>query len=82
MRDKAIYDPTYRALITRLTQHRKAKGITQAQLSERIGIPRYDVSKVENFVRELGMMEVDAWLEGLELHGDVVAFIQGKVASP
>ncbi len=79
VRDKAIYDPQYRALIDHLTRHRKAKGITQEQLSERIGIPRYDISKVENFVRELGLMELDRWLEGLELRGDVVAFIEGKM---
>lgn len=77
--DKAIYNPIYRELIERLTQYRKAKGITQEELSQRIGIPRYDVSKIENFVRELGIMEVDRWLEGLELKGDIVKHIKDKL---
>jgi transcriptional regulator with XRE-family HTH domain len=77
--DKAIYNPVYRELIQRLIQYRKAKGLTQEQLSQRIGIPRYDVSKIENFVRELGIMEVDRWLEGLELDGDIINHIKNKL---
>lgn len=75
-----IYDKDYQALITALIESRKAKGITQAQLAKQTGMPQYDISKVENFVRRLDVLELSAWLEALgteyNLLGEVMAAIK------
>lgn len=65
---KAIFDESYKALITALVEHRVAHGITQEQLSEMTGIQRYDISKVERFVRELRINELDLWLRAVKVH--------------
>ena len=55
---KSIYDDEYRALIKRLIEKRKALGITQKQLAEKLDIDDTVISKSENFVRRLDVIEL------------------------
>lgn len=38
------------SLVTHLARHRKAAGLTQAQLAERVGVSRKTINTVENRV--------------------------------
>jgi|LAHS01.1.fsa_nt_gb transcriptional regulator with XRE-family HTH domain len=55
---KSIYDDEYRELIARLIEKRKSKGITQKQLAEKMGIDNTIISKAENCVRRLDVIEL------------------------
>jgi transcriptional regulator with XRE-family HTH domain len=55
---KSIYDDEYRKLIARLIEKRKSKGITQKQLAEKMGIDNTIISKAENCVRRLDVIEL------------------------
>jgi len=37
-------------LVTHLTEHRKAAGLTQSQLADRVGVSRKTINAVENHV--------------------------------
>jgi putative transcriptional regulator len=37
-------------LVTHLTEHRKAAGLTQSQLADRVGVSRKTINTVENHV--------------------------------
>lgn len=50
-----------------LREARAASGLTQVELSGRIGWPQSDVSKVERGVRKIDVVELRAWLLGLGL---------------
>lgn len=54
---KSTYSETYRSLIDRLVSARKAKGITQANLAQKLGRPQSFVSKIEIGERRLDVVE-------------------------
>lgn len=54
---KSTYSETYRSLIDRLVSARKAKGITQTNLAQKLGRPQSFVSKIENGERRLDVVE-------------------------
>ncbi len=55
---KSIYDAEYRELITKLTAIRKAKPLTQKELAKLLDWDHTFVSKVENCVRRLDVIEM------------------------
>lgn len=69
---KSIYEDEYRRLIEALKEYRVKNGITQTQVAEAMGMPQYDISKVENYVRRLDVAELDKWLEALGVEYSVV----------
>lgn len=71
-KQKTIYEKEYRRTIDSLKTYRKHIGLTQTQLAEKLGIPQYDISKIENFVRRLDVAELDRWLEAMEIEYSVV----------
>lgn len=54
---KSIFSDEYLSLITCLRNCRKARGITQKELSLKMGVPQSFVSKVENRERRLDVVE-------------------------
>jgi transcriptional regulator with XRE-family HTH domain len=65
---KSIYDAEYRALIKRLIQIRKSKKITQKQLAKELGIDNTIISKAENYVRRLDVIELLNICRVLNIH--------------
>lgn len=47
----------YRALIERLVEHRRAIGMTQADLAQAIGTDQSQISKVERIQRRLDIID-------------------------
>jgi transcriptional regulator with XRE-family HTH domain len=76
---KAIYDNHYRELIELMIACRKASGISQSDLSSAIGIPQYDISKIENFVREVSIIEIDKWLSALNIESNIISEMKDKL---
>ena len=54
-------------LLALLLRLRKERGVTQAQLSYRIGMAQSDISKVERGIRRLDVLELRTWLLGLNV---------------
>ena len=63
---KSIYDPNYIEMINHLKQIRKAKGISQSILADKMEWDHRDISKVESLVRRLDLIELCYWLDALE----------------
>ncbi|MCI5049297.1 MAG: helix-turn-helix domain-containing protein [Rickettsiales bacterium] len=78
---KTIYDEQYRKLIEALKEYRAKQGITQTQLAEKLGLPQYDISKVENYVRRLDVAELDRWLEAMNVKYSIIETICAKLDS-
>ncbi|MBI40615.1 MAG: transcriptional regulator [Leptospiraceae bacterium] len=55
--EKTIHRPEYRALIDRLVAARKAKGLTQEDVAQALGVRQTWVSKVEKCERRLDILE-------------------------
>lgn len=53
----SIYSEEYQIVISALKKARKAKGITQSQLSSALGRPQSFIAKVENGERRLDIVE-------------------------
>jgi len=62
---KSIHDPRYIEFIEKLTSERRAREITQEQLSTLLGRPQSYVAKVENLDRRIDMVETRDWLIAL-----------------
>jgi uncharacterized protein YnzC (UPF0291/DUF896 family) len=73
---KSIYDQDYRTIIERLSSKRKELGITQVELSTRLGFPQPYISKIETYVRRLDIIETIRICEALGI--DVIELIQFK----
>lgn len=54
---KSIYDEEYRTLIDALKVARKAAGLTQQDLADKLGRPQSFVAKVEGYERRLDVVE-------------------------
>ena len=64
---KSLRDPRYRAIIDKLVAHRKAAGLTQRELADRIGRVQSFVAKAELCERRLDVIELVDVLQGLEV---------------
>lgn len=62
---KSIHDPRYIEFIDKLTLERRARNITQEQLSSLLGRPQSYVAKVENLDRRVDVVETRDWLVAL-----------------
>ena len=58
---RSIHNPRYLEFIARLRRARKACGLTQRELAERLARPQSFVSKVETCERRLDLIEAAAW---------------------
>lgn len=64
---KNLNSAQHQLLLTLLRKVRTERGVTQEQLSLRIGMQQSDISKVERGVRRLDVLELRIWLSGLDL---------------
>lgn len=53
----SLRSPAHQALIARLKQARKAAGLRQAEVAQRLGVPQSYVAKVEGGERRLEVLE-------------------------
>lgn len=62
---KSIYDEEYRKLIDDLRAERKAAGLTQQALADRLTKPQSFVAKVEGYERRIDVIEFVHWCRAL-----------------
>jgi transcriptional regulator with XRE-family HTH domain len=65
--DKTLNSTQHQIFLGLLKQARMDKAVTQEMLADRIGLSQPDISKVERGVRRLDVLELRAWLRGLEI---------------
>lgn len=63
----SIHDPRYREVIKALVELRESKNVTQVQLATSLKKPQSYVSKIENFERRIDIIELQDWLQKLEI---------------
>ena len=63
----SLHDPRYRAFIRKLIELRESKVMTQLQLASSLKKPQSYVAKVENFDRRLDIIELQDWLNALDI---------------
>lgn len=73
MRARSIHSPEYKMLASRLRKLREASGITQAEVSARLGRPHSFPNKVETAQRGLDPIELIDYVEAID--GDFVSFV-------
>jgi transcriptional regulator with XRE-family HTH domain len=66
MKQAMIYNDRYRAIIARLVKARTAAGLTQEELALQLGINQPEVSRIENFERQLTLIEMLDWIQATD----------------
>lgn len=61
-----LHDPRYQRIAALLTELRKARGLLQQELADRLDRPQGFVSKVESGIRRLDVIELLDFLRALE----------------
>lgn len=64
---RAAHNPRYLEVVAALRRARKARGLTQAELADRLTKPQSYVSKVETCERRLDLIEAAEWCVALEV---------------
>lgn len=67
----SIHNPRYRAVIKALIELRESRNMTQVQLATSLKKPQSYVSKIENFERRIDIIELQDWLEILNIDLDL-----------
>lgn len=62
-----LRDSRYRAIVAKLIAARKAEGLNQRDLAERLGKTQSYVAKVELHERRLDVIQLVEWLRALEI---------------
>ena len=63
--DKERYRRAYDLFLFYLVEFRRGRQMTQSELAAKLGWTQADISKVENGVRRLDVIELLFWLEAL-----------------
>jgi transcriptional regulator with XRE-family HTH domain len=64
---KTRFTPEYNLLLTRLIELRKAAGVTQQQVADKLHKPQSHVSKCESKEREISVIDLWRWCEALNI---------------
>src|SRR3546814_12737727 len=75
---KTIHRPEYEVLLRRLRELRVGAGVTQDDLSERLGRSQSFVSDVERGIRRLDALELRDFCQ--QLGSDLMTFVSGLEA--
>lgn len=67
MAETLLNDPRYKAIIGRLLAARRAAGLNQRELAERMGQPQSFITRVETFERRLDIIRMIEWVRALDL---------------
>lgn len=76
-RDK--YDPLYQALISALVKGRKARGLTQIDVADRMGTDQSQISKFERYERRLDIVDFVRYCRAIDV--DAPDFLREVVAA-
>jgi transcriptional regulator with XRE-family HTH domain len=76
-----LHDPRYRKLIGLLVEARKAAGLSQEALAERVGRPQSYLGKIEIFERRLDALELFDLIHALDLSAAEFAHNAERVLS-
>lgn len=76
-RDK--FDPLYQALIDALVKERKARGLTQTDVADRMGTDQSQVSKFERYERRLDIVDFVRYCRAIEV--DASDFLRDIIAA-
>lgn len=76
-RDK--FDPLYQALIDALVKERKARGLTQTDVADRMGTDQSQISKFERYERRLDIVDFVRYCRAIEV--DAPDFLRDIVAA-
>ena len=78
-----VLDAPYKGLIRRLAALRRARGISQCELSENIGLDRGHISKYEaGFKNPQSLFLLYCWAHSLGLDIQIVARPKGRTVDP
>lgn len=69
---KSIYDEEYRKLIDDLRSERKAAGLTQQALADKLAKPQSFIAKVEVYERRLDVIEFVHWCRALKIDASAI----------
>ena len=58
-----IYSARYKAIVCRLVEARTKAELTQTELASQIGLGQPEVSRIENFQRQITVTELMDWIE-------------------
>ena len=72
----SIHKPRYRAVIKALIELRESRNMTQVQLATSLKKPQSYVSKIENFERRIDIIELQDWLEILNIDLDLLNILK------
>ncbi|WP_175907987.1 helix-turn-helix domain-containing protein [Burkholderia seminalis] len=75
-----IHDPRYQRIATLLAELRKARGLLQQDVADKLGRPQAFVSKVESGARRVDMVELLDFLRVLD--ADPHAFVDALLNQP
>src|ERR1700760_4467327 len=71
---KSLYIQPNQVLLTLLRSQRERRRIPQHELARRLGTEQSSVSKIERGATRLGVIELKAWLDAMDV--DFLSFIQ------
>jgi transcriptional regulator with XRE-family HTH domain len=80
--EKSIFSTNYETFLELLRQERKAAGLTQEQIAERLGQDQSFVSKCERGERRLDFVEVLAFCEAIGVNFSDFAGRYEKAVKP
>ena len=77
---RSLRTPGHRALMRVLVETRKARGVTQQQLADRLDRPQSYVAKIETGERRLDVVELVEWALAMEVEAErIVAVVTDTV---
>lgn len=77
MNRKTIFQEKYRDMVRQMVEIRKAHGLTQRDLAEKLKVPHCYVGRVETFERRLDIIEMVKWLKILKLNNnEIIDFLK------
>jgi transcriptional regulator with XRE-family HTH domain len=78
-----VSSPSYEAAVQALVNARKVAGLSQRELSERVGKPRSFISKIESRERRVDIVEFIAIAKGMNMDpASLLTEIQGALSDP
>lgn len=78
-RKPSVYDPRYNGLIQLLVRARKGKNITQEELAAKLAISRQNISKIELGQRRLDVLELNDWLQALDVKLNILDKVKNSL---
>ena len=72
---RSLRTPGHRALMRVLVETRKARGVTQQQLADRLDRPQSYVAKIETGERRMDVVELAEWALAMEVEAERIVTV-------